>query len=34
MEHFEQFILNHFPDIMLTLAMAFIGLVTYGLVMS
>ncbi len=34
MNYLENFILNHFPDIMLTIAIAFISLVTYGLVIS
>ncbi len=34
MAFFENFILTHFPDIMLTVALAFIALVAYGMIMS
>jgi hypothetical protein len=34
MAFFEKYLLNHFPDIMMTIAIAFIALVTYGIVMS
>jgi hypothetical protein len=34
MEYLENFILQHFPDIMITLSFAFISLVAYGMIMS